>query len=198
MILPSGLSSSGEFQSKQGWGQHCYFMPAYTATDQTPTKSNWFQGNNQLNQLCFFYFWQQSGPLCQLWRSQFVIEMLRSSHQLSLSFRVVLEIRAIERVMQCIEMQCSKLLMTDRTVAIPPSHLPISLQRRLYLEKNRCRLELLVNHKTEAEGCNMRTVNGTVENWSWYYLDKTGLICTERDERLTLRREIIMKHRYLW
>ena len=116
------LSSSGEFQSKQGWGQHCYFMPAYTATDQTPTKSNWFQGNNQLNQLCFFYFWQQSGPLCQLWRSQFVIEMLRSSHQLSLSFRVVLEIRAIERVMQCIEMQCSKLLMTDRTVAIPPTY----------------------------------------------------------------------------
>ena len=50
------LSSSGEFQSKQGWGQHCYFMPAYTATDQTPTKSNWFQGNNQLNQLCFFLF----------------------------------------------------------------------------------------------------------------------------------------------
>ena len=128
---------------------------------------------------CVFYFWQQSGPLCQLWRSQFVIEMLRSSHQLSLSFRVVLEIRAIERVMQCIEMQCSKLLMTDRTVAIPPSHLPISLQRRLYLEKNRCRLELLVNHKTE--GLEWKLFIWTVDNWSWFYWDKTRLICTERE-----------------
>ena len=166
-------TEDGEFQSKQGWGQYFYFMPGWLHATVTQTKLRQSQIDFReiINWTNCFLVRTGTGTLCQLVAKipTFSLSLndwghLTSNLSLSLSLRVVLEIRAIERVMQGNAMFQT---FTDRHL-IPPLPPTYKFTTVVVSRKNRYRVELSVRHGTEAEGWKIwKLFILTVDNWSW-------------------------------
>ena len=142
-------TEDGEFQSKQGWGQYFYFMPGWLHATVTQTKLRQSQIDFReiINWTNCFFGQDRTGTLCQLVAKipTFSLSLNDWGHltsNLSLSLGVVLEIRAIERVMQCNAMFQT---FTDRHL-IPPLPPTYKFTTEVVSRKNRYRVELFVHH----------------------------------------------------
>ena len=154
--LTSGMSA-GEFQSKQKIEDNISIScrADYTVTvTQTKLPQSQIDFREIIN--CFSLARTGPGTLFQL-----VVKIQPSvCHWMAkvISLRVVLEIRAIDRVMLCKAMFQTFSDRTDTSSPPPPPPPTYKFTTEVVSRKNRYRVELLISHETEAEGWQLKLI----------------------------------------